>query len=235
MKISILVVCTGKYIKFFEPLYKSIMEKFLPKYEKTIFFFTDNDCSVPDNVVKTIIKRRGFPGDTLYRYHYFLLQRQRIEQTDVTYYMDVDSFVKDYVGDEILPTESTPLVGCLHPGFYKTTRPFGTPEMRARSTAFLNDRSHLYICGGFNGGLSKSFMNLSEQIAHNIDVDMKNNIIARFHDESHINAYYSKNKTLFKLLTPSYMFPESWTTRQNLKGLVPRILALDKNHAEIRK
>lgn len=237
MKVGILLIATGKYFKFFKPLYDSLMKNFLSKHERTIFYFTDSNMEVPNNVIKTKIERKGFPGDTLFRYHYFLKQKQNILKMDAVYYMDVDSFVKDVVGDEILPNDETPLIGCAHPGFYKTGRKLGTPERRPASTAYISTKEQrdCYICGGFNGGLSKKFVEMAETISSNIDKDGEKNMIAVWHDESHINRYYVTNKKLFKILTPSYMFPESWTNRWNLKGLKPRILALDKNHSEIRK
>ena len=64
-----------------------------------------------------------------------------------------------------------------------------------------------------------------------IDQDDKNGIVAVWHDESHLNRYLSETFALdqLKTLTPSYCYPESWNLPFKKK-----ILALDKNHAEVR-
>ena len=57
----------------------------------------------------------------------------------------------------------------------------------------------------------------------------KKNIIAIWHDESHINRYFIDNPPTI-ILSPSYCYPE------NLKlPYKKRLLALDKNHAKVRR
>ena len=49
-KIAIISIATGRYISLFDNLQKSIFEKFLPNYEKTIFLFTDSEYYHGDNI-----------------------------------------------------------------------------------------------------------------------------------------------------------------------------------------
>jgi histo-blood group ABO system transferase len=236
--IGIIIIATGKYIQFFDKLYKSIEEKFLINHSKTFYLFTDSPIKYTNkNIEICPITRKGFPGDTLFRYHYLLMQKKHMmENVDVLYYMDVDSLVVDYVGSEILPTIQCPLVATLHPGFYKTSNPTGTPDKNLYSSAFIADNEirNFYVCGGFNGGKTMNFLIMAEKLRDNIDTDTEKGIMAIWHDESHFNRYYVSNQAKFLILNPSYMFPESWGNRGNLRGLTKRILALDKNHAEIR-
>ena len=130
-------------------------------------------------------------------------------------------FVGD-VGDEILGDS----VATIHPGFLGGR---GTPETRPQSTAYIHPMDNLvYYAGGFNGGSSSNFLKMSEQIDRNIDVDSRNGIIAVWHDESHLNKFFTKNKPT-TVLNPSYCYPESWNLNYDKK-----LLALDKNHDEIR-
>ncbi|MDR3168432.1 MAG: hypothetical protein LBU27_01340 [Candidatus Peribacteria bacterium] len=44
-------------------------------------------------------------------------------------------------------------------------------------------------------------------LAKNTDEDLKNNLVAVRHDESHLNKYIYMN-TNYRLLNPSYLYPE---------------------------
>ena len=72
MKVAVLNVATGGYVELAENLHKSLNENFMTDHEVDIFLFTDSDKEFGENVRKYQIERKGFPGDTLYRYHYFL-------------------------------------------------------------------------------------------------------------------------------------------------------------------
>ena len=69
---------------------------------------------------------------------------------------------------------------------------------------------------------------MAECIKKNIDIDLNNNIIAVWHDESHLNRYFIDNKPEIEL-SPSYCYPENWNLPFEKK-----LIALDKNHNEIR-
>lgn len=239
MKIGILLICTGRYITFFDQLYTSFCKYFLKEHDKKIYLFTDSDRDFPSNVEVIPIERQGFPGDTYYRYHYFLkIKEKLIEETDILLYIDIDSRIVHIVDDAILPSDDQPLMATLHPGFYKIrNREYGTPETNKSTTAYIdpNIKRTGYICGGFQGGKTKQFLEAAEKIKENIDIDDSNKIMANWNDESHWNCYYVHNQEKYKILSPSYMFPEGWNNRHNLQSLTPKILALNKNHSEIRK
>lgn len=239
MRIGILLVCTGRYITFFDQLYKSIDKYFLKDHEKKYFLFTDSNRDFHHDITTIPIERKGFPGDTYYRYHYFLkIKEQMLKETDIVIYMDIDSRVVHEITDVILPTDDFPLMATLHPGYYKIkNREYGTPETNKASTAYIDPSAKRvgYVCGGIQGGKTKQFLEAAENIKHNIDIDDNKQVLAKYHDESHWNCYYVNNQEKYKLLSPSYMFPEGWDYRYNLRPLTPKILALNKNHAEIRK
>lgn len=56
----------------------------------------------------------------------------------------------------------------------------------------------------------------------NIDIDFNNNIIAIWHDESHLNLYFTQHPP--KVLDSSYIYPED----KPIKGMTPIILMRDK-------
>jgi histo-blood group ABO system transferase len=70
---------------------------------------------------------------------------------------------------------------------------------------------------------------MAHYMQENIKADLAKNIIAIWHDESHLNRYFIDNKPT-KILSPSYCYPESWQL-----SYPKRLLALDKNHQNMRE
>jgi hypothetical protein len=234
MKIGILLIATGKYIQFFPDLYQGLKRLFFPNIEKRFFLWTDatiNDC--PKDIIVTFLKQRGHPADTLFRYHYFLQNEAQLQSSvDIVYYMDIDTSIIELIQDDsLLPTDTQPLIVTQHPGFCDQNF-VGTPERRIESTAYVSPHSNMmYVCGGFNGGKTKEFLQMSRVISNNIDMDTQKGITAIWHDESHLNKYYSNHSQLFKTLPPSYMYPQGFNgTHGRLFQLPAKLVALDKHH-----
>ena len=196
---------------------------FLTDCDVTMFVFSDQEMPEKSGLIHILQEHEGWPYATLKRYHVFDKNKEILSKMDYLFYCDADMLFVDCVGKEILED----LVATTHPGFYNGQR--GTYETRRESTAFVGAKEGCkYYAGGFNGGSSASFLKMSEKIKNNIDVDMKKNIIAVWHDESHINRYFIDNKPTISL-SPSYCYPESWNLPFEKK-----ILALDKNHNQLR-
>lgn len=224
-KIGLILISTNKYKIFVKPLIESARNFFLNNHEVTYYLFTDSDefNDLGDDVVINKIEHLEWPMITLYRYKTFVKHKDILSTEDYLFYCDIDMRFVDNVGDEILGD----LVATIHPGFLGGR---GTPETMPQSTAYIHPNDELvYYAGGFNGGSSNKFLEMSEQINKNIDIDLQNGIIAIWHDESHLNKFFTKNKPTV-VLSPSYCYPESWSLNYDKK-----LLALDKNHEEIRK
>ena len=223
-KIGLILISTNKYKIFVRPLIDSARNFLLKNHKVTYYLFTDSDefNDLGDDVVINKIEHLSWPMITLYRYKTFVKHKDILSAEDYLFYCDIDMrFVSD-VGDEILGE----LVSTIHPGFLGGR---GTPETNAGSTAFIPDGDELvYYAGGFNGGSSSKFLEMSEQIDTNIDIDLRTGLIAIWHDESHLNKFFTKNKPTV-VLSPSYCYPESWNLNYDKK-----LLALDKNHHEMR-
>jgi histo-blood group ABO system transferase len=238
--IGIILICTGKYIGYVKNTIKNINSKFLINYNKIYYIITDNldffsDITTQFNVVLKYIYKKGFPNDTLYRYNYMLLVKEHLEEnTQYMFYFDVDMDILDYVENDILPNYITPLLGTRHPGFimeHPFQYAYGSPDNNPLSTAYIpfDKRINNYIAGGFNGGITKYFLKMAEYIDNNIKIDDSNNVVALWHDESHLNNYYSFNETMFKILQPEYCYPQHLQS-----NIIPKIIALDKQHNEVR-
>lgn len=243
MKVGILIIGTGRYINFFDKLYESIMAKFLGDHTKQIYLFTDSTAAMPSNVTVIPVVRQGFPGDTLFRYNHFLSIRDKLlAETDVLYYLDIDSLVIDTCDNSILPTEDTPLIAAAHPGFYKMN--MGTPETRRVSRAYIgpNEVRDHYVAGGIQGGLTKEYLSAVYTVNSLIYDDYNRGITPVWNDESMWNRYYVSNLSQFKVISPSYVYPECKYRNPRIgnysslisESVVPRVLALDKDHTWYR-
>ena len=225
MKIGLVMIATGKYIRFIDPLIESACQYFLPNHSVTYHVFTDNQDYLKrkeSNLIPLYRKHEAWPNPTLLRYETFVNYYDQLIKMDYLFYCDADMLFCAPIGDEILSQR----VATIHPGFLGGR---GTPETRWQSTAYISPVEKLvYYAGGFNGGTAKDFLEMSKKIDKNIKKDLEYNIIAKWHDESHLNKYLMDNPPT-KVLSPSYCYPENWKLNYEKK-----LLALDKNHSEIR-
>lgn len=230
MKICILTIATNKYIQFVERLLDNIEENFLNGHEIQCLLFTDHEVETSDNVRVCQIDHEPWPMPTLKRYNYFVKENEFISQFDYCFYFDVDMGIVDNVGDEVL----SDLVATMHPyqSFYpKEERSYDRNE---KSLAYVpvGEEGELYYAGGFNGGSTKRFLEMAEVLADRVTRDLDNGVIALWHDESQMNRYLIDNPPTLSL-TPSYCFAEEHMGNPNYP-YEPKIIALKKNHNELR-
>ena len=75
-------------------------------------------------------------------------------------------------------------------------------------------------------------LKMSEVIADRVTKDLEKDVIALWHDESHMNRYMIDNPPTLSL-TPSYCFAEEQMQNPDYP-FKPKIIALKKNHSELR-
>jgi len=224
VKIGLLIIATNKYQRYLNPLIKSADKFFLKDYQVEYFIFTDtftdvNSCRF---IHIKLTEHRDWPWMTLGRYHIFEKNSDHLSKMDYLFYCDADMLFCDEVSSEILSQR----VATQHPGYYGTR---GTPETNPKSRAYVSPSEPMqYFAGGFNGGTSSIYLSMAKSISKNIDQDLENNHIAVWHDESHLNRYMIDNPPT-KILDPGYCYGESLKPPFH-----PRLIALDKNHAELR-
>jgi len=227
-KILLCTIATGKYHHFVSPLLESAKENFFPDIGFDVLVFSDRPKDIPNEVYTSVWYHRPWPYPTLLRYHAFLSQRSLLSSYDYVFYCDIDMLFVDEVSDIL----HDGIVATIHPGFYNKTRLEYTYETNPNSTAYISPNEGIkYFAGGFNGGSSSEFLKMSDTICKNINSDLENNIVAVWHDESHLNKYLS-NYDNIRMLDPSYCFPEAlWAKDLPFRK---RLMALDKNHNELR-
>lgn len=222
-KIGLCIVATGRYDQFVSQLIRSARQFCLKDNQVTYFVFTDGEIESAQDVQKIYQNRLGWPYDTLMRFEIYLNNKHLFDGYDYLFALDADMLFVGEVGDEILGD----LVGTIHPGYYNQR---GTYETRRKSTACVRKREgEYYFAGGFYGGCREEFLNLLSTTSKNIQTDVMHGVIAVWHDESYLNRYFIDHPPTVRL-SPAYCYPESWNLPFSKK-----LLALDKNHSELRR
>lgn len=221
--VGLLIMATGKYIKFTKPLIESSKKYFCTNHHVTYYVFTDGQGEEIEDVIYINQSRLGWPYDTLMRFRVYEQQSELLSTQDYLFCCDADMLFVDFVGDEILGKR----VGTQHPGYVNKR---GTYETNPLSKACVKkSEGKTYFAGGFYGGSSKEVLKLCKINADNIEDDLNRGIVAVWHDESHLNRYFIDHKPTL-VLNPSYCYPESLDLPYPKK-----LLALDKNHQEVRE
>jgi histo-blood group ABO system transferase len=223
--VSINIIATNKYVNFLPALIKSI-DRFLFKDSKILIVVHTNSNIDKINsgsdrikILKNGIEHEPWPFTTLKRFHYFNKAKDIIKKSDYSFYIDADSLFIGDIREEFLPERG--MVGTIHPCLFLDN---GTPERNPNSKAFISfSENNRYFCGGFFGGDSESFLEMSEKISSNIDEDLSKEIIAIWHDESHINRFFLDNPPK-SIMEPPFAVAESLTRRYESS----KILFLDK-------
>ena len=221
--IGLLVCATGKYAQFLGPLLDSTDKFFCTNHNVTYFVFTDNKSFEHDNMVKIEQKKIGWPYDSMMRYRMYLEQKDLYQDIDYLFAVDADMRFVDTVGDEILGE----LVGTQHPWFIGKR---GTYETNPASVAYVapNEGKTYFHANPF-GGKKESFLSMIATLHENIKLDAASGVIAKWHDESHLNRYYIDNPPT-NVLNPGYAYPEGRRFKWKAK-----ILHLKKRANALRK
>lgn len=227
IKIALLYIATGRYNVFWECFYKSAEKFLLKECDKHYFIFSDNrELFTSGNV--TIIKQEklGWPLDTLMRFDIFLSIKDQLEEFDYVLFFNGNTEILSNVAIvDILPLDSDKkLVFALQPHMFHLKRNEFTYERNSISSAYIgyNDGKY-YFTGAFNGGEVGAYMEMCEIICKNIKNDLKNNFIALWHDESHLNKY-ALNRDDIRILPPFFLKGESEYWKKS------KIMFLDKTH-----
>lgn len=223
VRVGLMIVATGKYIQFVEPLITSADKYFCTDCEVTYFVFTQGDVPMHPRVVKIEQAKLGWPFDTMMRMSMYAKAFESWKSMDYVFACDADMLFVDTVGTEILGD----LVATQHPCYVEQR---GTYETNPISSAYVHeDEGQYYFAGGFYGACTQEFFRLASTITAAIEADLQNGLIAVWHDESHLNRYFIDHKPT-TILSPSYCYPD-----RGFPLTMPRkLLALTKDHAAVR-
>jgi hypothetical protein len=214
MNIAILYICTGKYEVFWKQFYESCEKYFLPMHSKHYFVFSDTlpAASLTEKVTLTEQSRLGWPKDTLMRFALFAPLKEKLAGYDYIFFCNANTNFVKTVDDDILQNDGRPaaLIVTRHPFFYWVTQPKDYPyERNPDSRAYIPlKKGKWYVMGGFNGGDTASYLELIATLEQQIADDLRRGIVAKWHDESHLNHYLLHTQKNTRVLNYNYGFPE---------------------------
>jgi hypothetical protein len=222
MKLAFVTIASGSYRSFIPPLIQS-SKQFVKGCDAINWLVLGDRCPSGGTFSFGRVPGREWPYSTLMRFHDMLAYRETLAGADYIVYVDADMRFVDEV--DVSEWNGTYVV-VQHPGYLQSDA--GPFERRAESKAAVNPEYRgPYIQGCLFGGDAISFWKLCETLRTQVEHDLTCGIMAKWHDESHLNAYFSRAEA--KVLDSGYAYPEGWEL--NLK---PHILHLKKNHDLIR-
>ncbi len=216
LNFACLYICTGEYTKFFKKFYES-SKKFLfndEQVQKHYFVFTDQVDLIASlelgDVTAVAIKHQPWPLITLLRYHLFLENASLFKDYDYAFFFNANlEFVDKVTAENFLPTDTFDYAFAIHPGFIDKASNELPVERRDFCQAYipLNTNIPHYVTGALWGGRTVAFLKLCELLKDRTESDLRNNVIAIWHDESHLNWFATNYKEQVKFLSSSYCYP----------------------------
>jgi hypothetical protein len=246
---TFLTIATNKYAQYWEEMVKSADSHFSKEDNVNFTVFTDqkNYCESVAAKLKNItvhtieIESLGWPEATLMRYRYYANFIDEIS-SEVVCHIDADMLFKQNPLKQLDPEswlEGVALVA--HPGFFRSqtyqydlrtickdlvrllrTGGLGTWEQRKKSTAYVPRKNRkCYVCGGIWFAKNSDFSKLVKQLSEATDVDLNAGIVAKWHDESHLNKWSSQN--MHTTLTPSLCYDASYKWLMGLPEIIQAV------------
>lgn len=223
-KVAILYICTGRYSSFWDDFYLTCENYFLKHCQKEYFVFTDQKIKIFNSRIHKIRQKKlGWPYDTLFRFKMFNSIKNKLQNFDYIFFLNANIRFVQTIGENILPSNTEKLLAVKHPAFYNKDRSDFSYETNSHSLAFIpSNKGKVYYMGGFNGGIASEYLKLIEHLNASVLEDFEKGIIAKWHDESHLNKYLLDFEHI-KVLDPSYGYPEDWDL-----PFVPKMVILNK-------
>ncbi|GAA6244107.1 hypothetical protein F030043B2_31490 [Bacteroides fragilis] len=224
MKIGIIYIVTGPYIKFWNEFYSSSQLYFCVEAEKNYEVFTDSSELASQrlpNVHMHLIEDKGWIVNVSSKSKFICEIRNQLTSYDYIFYLNGNfKFISPIYCDEILPQAEHNYLTALSFSHYLTIHPDHYPYDRNKNcNAFIPyGQGKYYFQGGFYGGRTQEVLSLSEWCRDAIEADFNKKVIARFHDESYINRYLLTQHP--KVLNDKYAFQDIWPYEGEYKAIV---------------
>jgi hypothetical protein len=229
-------IATNNYVHYWKAMIESAVIVFNSEDKVSFCVFTDQEDFCKEiaalypqlNISVIAIESLKWPEATLLRYRIYKLYADKID-AEVLCHIDADMLFLANPFNFVSPDEWVNGVALVaHPGYFRASGdPIGTAqklkdcfrimklgglgtwETTIRSTAFVSrNKRNVYVCGGSWMAKSNDFVRMVSILDMNTEVDLLNGVVAKWHDESHLNRWASDNS--FTLLNPSFCYDSSY-------------------------
>jgi hypothetical protein len=232
LKTSVVFIGTGRYINFLPDYYNATKSHFLNESEIRFHVFTDHDqfANWPSDMNVYKINHLPWPFVTLLRFKFMNQAMNEIAASENCVFIDADLIFQSKVSEVDL-FNGKKHFGVQHPGFvFEPSK--ATFDRNPLSAACVSDKDDLgtYWQGCLWGAKSEEFSKMVQKLDDAVDADLRNRVVAIWHDESHLNRYLIDVKNDVNTLHPGYATPERW---ENIKHHFPTVaLHLHKSMEE---
>lgn len=246
-KIGILTVATNIYLDYWQAMAESlnrlenaenfVLHVFTDDPSRAEFMSTSWNVEVQTHQIPPL----KWPEATLDRYSVFSDGGDQINE-DILIHLDADMIIRGDIYPRLIEASlNTGIFLVRHPGYYRKTRPnflrqvfttspLGDWESNPKSQACVPKKDRkTYFCGGVWGGRRKDFLSLVSTLAQRVEEDKRNGVMAKWHDESHLNWWATKNS--YSALGPEWCFVPDYPQLESIK---PLIEAVEKYDARTR-
>lgn len=221
MKVGILYIGLGEYIKFWDEFYKSSEENFLLDFDKQYFIFTDNSELKEEYKKIKIIRKEdeGWPDNTLKRFEFFKSIETELKKFDYLYFFNSNyKFIKKINLEDILPTKEFEIVALTWNRVNNKKIQNYPYERNKKSRAYIPyDSGEYYFQGGLNGGEAKKYLELINECYEMYKEDFRNNSLPLNNDEAYLNKILLDKSV--KILNENLGTPEEWGINEDTKGI----------------
>lgn len=235
MKLVVIFIGTGQYLNFLPSWYESCERNLVPTVEKKYFVFTDGEMSyVPDNVSVFEQKHLPWPYITLLRFDTILKAKNQLLEFDYVLFLDADTLIVSEIGEKDIFTGKK-YIGVHHPCHFMNMPPHdkfpGAFETDSRSLAAVSEENDtsVYFQGCVWGGKVPYVVEMIEELNSRTQIDLNNDVIALWHDESQMNKFFSERRDDVHVLGPEYAYPETFSSYCNFE---PKIVHLEKDNSK---
>lgn len=194
IRIAIIFIGLGKYIKFWNEFYETINKHFCVEADKHFFAFSDGDPDlfVKNNVTYINWEKRGWPHDSECRFKCMLCLSQDLEQYDYVCFANSNlRCTRDISVADILPKFGYQSWTCmLHPAWAKRPKDKLPVDDEPTSAAYMKpEECKQYLQAAFYLATPYAMLDMAHQCQKMLDINTRNEYTAKWHDESYFNKY----------------------------------------------
>ncbi len=221
-RVALVVIATGRYDRFVPALVEGARKHVVGL--AGVYVLADRPVRLP-HTTWLPWGHLPWPYPTLMRYRALAAYREELADVDVLVYVDVDMRFER----EVDFTDLQGLIAVRHPGFVRTAVEHFPYERRHESRASIPLGQGLqYFAGGVQGGRATAYLDACAQMCEWVQQDLDKDVVPVWHDESVWNRYCMEHP-------PAAVLPETYCSPEHERRGDAYIIALDKNHDELRE